>query len=272
MPPQNTQEPPKPFNASALAEAPRFPAWQFRSQAEFKSFLKSRQPDLDAQHLHQLSLAIRGEQMEQAGTCAICHSPTRFTSVLNGEILNDGRRLPNWREEMRCGCARRLTNRQRAVLHLARASGLLGWARSLLLGAAPDFALAYMAKAPETRLVPRFSFTAGRAVLREESSSCHFAISQDELQDIEPLDSALAELARVLVTGGRLVFTVPFHFDIEKSDYARGGGIRPGAHRFGWDLLAKLKSCGFNDASALLYWSEELGYLGNMNMIFLAVK
>jgi len=109
-------------------------------------------------------------------------------------------------------------------------------------------------------------------VLPVESDSCHFAISQDELQDIQPITSALDELARVLMPGGRLIFTVPFHFNQSESSCAMGTGMRQGANRLGWDLLERLRQAGFADSEALLYWSEELGYLGNMNFVFLAVK
>ncbi len=35
----------------------------------------------------------------------------------------------------------------------------------------------------------------------------------------------------------------------------------------GWDLLALLRDAGFADATALLYWSNQLGYLGGHNFI-----
>jgi hypothetical protein len=260
------------FRASTLALSPQFPAWQFRSGEEFAAFLKEHQSVLDTRHLYQLSLATADERLEQSGTCAVCRCPTVFDSAVNGERLNDGKRLPNWREEMRCACARRLTSRERAVLHLAQACGLLNWSHSLLLGASEGFARVYMQSAPDALLVPRFQFANGIASLPAESGSCHFVVSQDDLQDIEPLKSAMAELARILVQGGRLIFTVPFHVANRTSDCGTGGGVRPNAHKFGWDLLDMLKATGFSDASALLYWSEELGYLGNMNFAFFAVK
>ncbi len=260
------------FRVSPLAQSPHFPAWQFRSHAEFVAFLKEHQSILDGRHLYQLSFATHKGRLEQPGTCAACRYPTCFNSSTNGEQLNDGKCLPNWREEMRCGCPRRLTNRERAALHLTQASGLLGWAQSLLHGVSPDFALAYMESAPDAQLLPRFYFSDGAATLPVESASCHFVVSLDELQNVEPLETALMELARVLVPGGRLIFTAPFYFNQPVSDCGAGVGIRRNAHKFGWDLLNMLKAAGFAEASALLYWSEELGYLGNMNFVFLAVK
>jgi SAM-dependent methyltransferase len=258
------------FKVSPLAVAPRFPAWQFRSYQEFSNFLKDHQSILDSRHLYQLTLAVRKERLEQPGSCAPCRRPVVFTSDVNGEKLSDGKRMPNWREELHCNCPWRLNNRQRAVLHLAQASGLRGWASSLLLGEPSDFALAYMANALNTRMLPRFHITDGAVTLPVESGSCHFVISQDDLQKVGPLASALAEMARVLVPGGRLIFTVPFH--VAEVSLPCGPDLPVGGRRFGWNLLDMLKAAGFTDAVALLYWSEELGYLGNMNFVFLAMK
>ena len=33
-------------------------------------------------------------------------------------------------------------------------------------------------------------------------------------------------------------------------------------YHFGWDLLDALRSLGFRDTLALIYWTGELGYLG----------
>ncbi|WP_298285548.1 hypothetical protein [Acidocella sp.] len=269
---QNAHRDTEQFRPSTLGLAPRFPAWRFRAKSEFDEFLKTRQPVLDSRHLHQLSLATREKTFERPGTCAVCLCPTLFQAAVNGEILSDGKRMPNWREELQCGCARRLNNRQRAVLHLAQSCGLLGWMKPLLLGAPADFTLACRALAPEIMPLRRFHFTGGTAHLAAASASCHFAISQDELQDIEPLQSALTELARVLVPGGRLIFTVPFYFGQSASVLTPGPAMRAGAHQLGWDILRRLQDAGFSNAEALLYWSEELGYLGNMNFLFLAVR
>jgi len=43
-------------------------------------------------------------------------------------------------------------------------------------------------------------------------------------------------------------------------------------YQFGWELLDELKAMGFKDATALLYWSRELGYLGGEQILFTATK
>ncbi|WP_234732277.1 hypothetical protein [Acidocella facilis] len=257
------------FRASELAVSPKFPAWAFRSHDEFLKFLSKNQGKLDARHLYQLTLATRQERHEVSGVCAACLAPTDYSSIVDGELLNDGRRMPNWREGLRCGCARRLNNRQRAVIHFAQACGLLPWMESVLIGATENFALAYMDVAPRALCLAHFSVGGGSEVFAAESK--HFIVSTDEFQFVDDSLAAFARCAAALVPGGRCIFTVPFHVHDAHSVMKNEGGVGQ-AHQFGWDILKRLQEAGFRDVSALLYWSEELGYLGNMNFIFLGIK
>jgi hypothetical protein len=43
-------------------------------------------------------------------------------------------------------------------------------------------------------------------------------------------------------------------------------------HYFGWEMLDKLRSVGFRGVRCLAYWSEEQGYLGREQYIFVATK
>jgi SAM-dependent methyltransferase len=97
------------------------------------------------------------------------------------------------------------------------------------------------------------------------------AMSLDVLEHVPDFGAALREFARVLRSGGRLVLTVPFFADLERSEtIARiggdgcvqflgepeyhgdplGGGV-PCFHHFGWDLLDALRAAGFGEAVAL---------------------
>ena len=96
-----------------------------------------------------------------------------------------------------------------------------------------------------------------------------------------PLAAVLAELHRVLVPGGRFVFTVPFryraaHTVTRLKDLPLVSGRLPTeaggeVHQIGWDILDLLRAASFTTAHAHTYWSDELGYLGTCNMIFSAV-
>lgn len=41
---------------------------------------------------------------------------------------------------------------------------------------------------------------------------------------------------------------------------------------FGWEMLEKLHSVGFRSVRCIAYWSEEQGYLGREQYIFVATK
>ncbi len=244
-----------PFDIGTFALSPRFPAVRFGSYAEFQEYLNQEQPRLDARESYESSLASREPEIIRSGTCAPCLRPAVFTSATaGGEAQKDGSILPNWREAQHCGCRERLNSRQRALLHFVQATGVLPWARLLLLGPASPLDARLKSMAGET--------VAMRERVNPEGEGFHMAVSQDHLHHAPQLDAVLASLSARLLDGGRLIFTVPFHFSAAKSE-----PLKPG-----WDMLEMLKNAGFRDAAAYLYWSEELGYLGPRNFIFRAVK
>ncbi len=93
----------------------------------------------------------------------------------------------------------------------------------------------------------------------------HLVVASECLQHVADLARAASQLRALTVPGGCLLATLPFrhraahtHARPEKS----GGGLD-----IGWDILAQLRAAGFVDATVLLYWSNELGYLGGHNFI-----
>jgi hypothetical protein len=272
---------------ASFAHAPRFPAAGFRSYDEFQSYLAVSQSQLDAHYEYELSLATREPNIVRPGTCAPCLRPTVFTSAAqSGDKLQDGRHLPNWREEMRCDCADRLIGRQRALLHFLQASGLLPWMNLLLFGASTHADRRLEMMAAKTISVPRAAAPSRHVPTRPQlgrAPACvHFAVSQDYLQFVPPIKAVLSEICQTLIDGGRFIFTAPFHYNAPATSLMQGEAtafapmpvmeFRGAAHKFGWDILDLLKSAGFREAAAYLYWSEELGYLGSMNFIFRAIK
>jgi len=178
-------------------------------------------------------------------------------------------------------------SRNRALLHfLTSEAGLRPWSRVLLFGppGAADRRIAAMAASLVS--IPRLGFArAGAGVqgyrLDAADAAVHLVVSSDALHRVPPLEAALAELRRVLVPGGSFVFTVPFRFRAAHSvarleGLPRVSGRLPTeaggeVHALGWDILDLLRDAGFSTARAHVYWSDELGYLGSGNMIFLAV-
>jgi SAM-dependent methyltransferase len=113
-------------------------------------------------------------------------------------------------------------------------------------------------------------------------------ISLEVMEHIPNFRRALAECARILVPGGKMLLSVPFHRGPKHLERARvredasieyllppeyhGDPLDPEGclcfHHFGWDVLDFLKEAGFKRATAYAIWSREFGYLtGEGDMI-----
>lgn len=266
---------------SVTASAARFPARSFVSKAEFDEHVREVRDRVDARYRHELELASTDVEMSWPGTCAPCLRPTTYTSrTAGGECLPDGRRLPNWREELMCDCEDRIDARGRALLHFIQSvAGLLPATRVLVFGPATPVSRRIGKLAT---LVHRTRMLAATGAHRIDlpGACVQLVVCSDYLNHVPPLDAALAELRRVLVRGGQLVFTVPFRVDLAETASRNGqltrlNGLLPAQqaaaiHDIGWDVLPRLRRAGFSGALAYGYWSEELGYLGPFNMILAA--
>lgn len=120
-------------------------------------------------------------------------------------------------------------------------------------------------------------------------ASFDLLITQDVFEHVPDLQRALAESARVLRPGGRLVFTVPCFPDLDTTEVlARigpdgsvdqlveppeihgnpvGGGSLCLRH-IGWDILDQLREAGFGAATAHCYWGPWAGHLGGPSFVY----
>jgi SAM-dependent methyltransferase len=266
----------------------RFPSVPLGSYAEFEAYRENNRSQLDGRYLHETALASNEPTISRPGSCAMCLRATTYTSATtHGERQPDGRVMPNWREEQYCDCEDRLPQRGRALLHFAQATKTLQpWTRLLLFGRATAFDGRLAAAVRTTSRIPRMYATGGegRRAYRidAEDDAFHVVVSSDALQRIPPLTEALAEIHRVLAPGGRLIFTVPFHFmnrhtishldTVAHTDGSLPVEVEADVHAIGWDIIDRLHEAGFEDAQAHTYWSDELGYLGSFKTIFMAVR
>ena len=128
--------------------------------------------------------------------------------------------------------------------------------------------------------------------LTYQNGEFDIAVCLEVLEHVPDYREALCEIYRVLKENGTAIITVPFLWDKyetlvrAKIDNDSIVHIRePEYHgdpnsdnpclcfyHFGWDILDKMKSVGFADINAILYWSVEYGYLGNYQFMFTAKK
>jgi len=118
-------------------------------------------------------------------------------------------------------------------------------------------------------------------------------ISNDVFEHVSDITRVLHECHRVLKSGGQLVFTVPFYWNEEKTNFRaiiENGRTRhlmpPHFHKdplrkqgslvfydFGWDLLDFVKKAGFRETYILDYYDFFYGYFGDaMSLLFIAQK
>jgi hypothetical protein len=259
----------------------RFPAASFVSYAEFLAYSAESRALFESRQLHERALALPPGAHVRPGTCAPCLRQARFSVTTEGGAqLPNGMVAPNWRDQLICDCRDRLGGRHRALLHFVEtAITLSAWHRVLAFGRMSAAETRLCARLGETSAVPRLtSDAAGAHRIAAADASHHLAISLDYLHKVPSLPLALAELRRVLVPGGALVFTVPFRWDRPTTrshvDLAARETLPVESgreiHEIGWDILGLLRAAGFARCRAHIYWSDELGYLGAYNTIFSA--
>lgn len=243
-----------------------------------------------------------------SGFCCVCGTHTRFLTSFMYSTGNtpDGRPMPNWREHMQCEhCG--LVNRMRAALNALhiyappepdsqiyiteRLTKTYQWlaARYPKLQGSEYFGPSHqpgsIVDGIRHKDVMNLSFAEG---------SFDRVLSFDVLEHVPDPDGAFRELCRVLKPGGMLIFSVPFSSDsatdIVRATLEEDGTIThhlPAEHHgnpvdpeggalcfryFGWEMLDKIRSVGFRNVRCLAYWSEEQGYLGREQYIFVATK
>jgi len=214
--------------------------------------------------------------------------------------------LPNWRESLECPVCG-LNNRMRATIQLFRQE--CRPSRSSKIFITEQFSPLYSWLSRYYRCVigseflgeaiPHGSFN-DKGIRNEDLTNLSFGdlefdfiLSFDVLEHVPDYQKALRECYRCLKPRGVLYFSVPFlrhsNEHLVRAHVDESGKIihflSPEYHgdplhvdgilsfrQFGWKLLDELRETGFSKASALLYWSRPLGYLGGEQVLFKAQR
>jgi ubiquinone/menaquinone biosynthesis C-methylase UbiE len=123
-------------------------------------------------------------------------------------------------------------------------------------------------------------------------NSLDLIVSNDVFEHVPNIENAFRECLRVLVPGGTLLSTFPFHcgddFSVLRAEIKNNNivNLQPEMyhgnpvsekgslvfHDFGWDLFPRLKEIGFSQISIEVYSSAEFAHLGGGQVIFRFTK
>lgn len=246
-----------------------------------------------------------GNPFVLTGHCAVCGGEQLLsTDFMFSRPDDKGLPTPAWRERQVCVCG--LNCRQRSCFHVLSEFMDL-----------PESALVYCTEQRSSlfaRIRNRFPLAVGSEYLGatiplgtedahgtrneditaltypDEAFDAVFSI--DVLEHVPNYKAGLAELARCLKPGGRLLLTAPFHFGkdvtVIRAGFDAAGKLQhhlpPVYHGdplssegclcfndFGWDLLEELRAAGFTNVGLHAFTSEEYGYIG-LQYVILATR
>lgn len=237
------------------------------------------------------------------GKCEVCNSMQALVVDHQGAEERDGIKIPNWRERLtcpNCGC----NNRQRFIAHAIFQYYQPGM--KVLMHEQKSHIFNQLHR--ELPTLEGFEYMGQDlspgayydGVRYENPSKCTYAdeefdivVSNDVLGYVSDYKAAFSEACRVLRSGGKFIFTVPFNANSMATEIRacmKGSAVEYIAEPwycpnpvegyepllvyqvFGWNILDDLKECGFSDAYGKIYYGIKDGYLGYLPIYFEAQK
>jgi hypothetical protein len=285
-----------------------FPSLTFGSWDEWESSRSILNAAHASQQEQELAIAAgRPRRIRFKGECAACEAETTFKCDWRLSSQNTSvRRLPVWRERLRCPRCN-LNARVRAAVHLSYVNAGLRPESAVYLSEQTTPLYRFMRKhvpgvvGSEYLLDGTPLGAVNKSGIRNEDitalsfadSSFDVVISGEVLEHVPDYKAGLAEMCRTLKRGGSLIASFPFDLNrpttliraLVESDGSithltepefHGDPIRKGGvlcfYHFGWSVLDDLRAVGFSQAILHLYWSLKAGYLGGGSLLIHAVK
>lgn len=182
--------------------------------------------------------------------------------------------MPKWRDHQRCSCDLHLSFCERAALHVWSRLPAVPAPRVLVIGHVTRVGRWLERRGCEVTEVFGQDMSARRDVFA--AGGFDTVICLEYLDQVPDAAGLLGLMREALRPGGFMLLTTALHYTSATSSSAEG--IDPSSmrsrdsqmHNFGWDFIELVRSAGFSDAGAIVPWSQELGYLGLFNFIFIA--
>src|SRR5262249_11800134 len=277
------------------------------TETEYCAHVESMKDEYRRREQIESELITNDAEFWTPGYCYVCKEKTTFcTGFQYSSVRNDGKTVPNWREQLICKkCG--LNNRLRASIQIfeeicqpvstdsiyttEQTTPLYAWLKnnytnvigSEYLGDSISRGAKNAANIRNEDLT-RLSY---------KDNQFDYILSFDVLEHVADYGKALKECLRCLKPNGALLLGVPFDKNSQTNivrarvhsngkvehllppEY-HGDPVNPQGilcfYHFGWDLLDELRAIGFFPVVSYLYWSLEFGYLGGEQIIFVANK